>query len=216
MLCMFALPSCTFNLGNPAVDDEEQVDQRINIVINAELLEKVKGYMTIYDGVNPPNVEGTFRLDPYVYIYSSDGVFEAGHKILPYVIKFSNQDMTNNTLDYNGKHIGNDTYQNGEGVFISGSGNNFTVFFNTVGESNGIATKHAVIMSGTITAEGIKNLRRAFVMLEKGPDPDEMLMDVGTFRIFRDEDELCEPMEWPATARSLRAAESSILVESAK
>ena len=101
MLCMFAVSSCTFNLENPAPggDDEPATDQRINIVINAELLEKVKGYMTIYDGVNPPNVEGTFRLDPYVYIYSSDDIFHAGDKLLPYVIKFSNQDMTNNTLE---------------------------------------------------------------------------------------------------------------------
>lgn len=217
-LALFSLTSC--NLGgidNPADPEEEQVDERINVVIPQELLDQIKDYMPIYDGVNPPNVEGTFLIDPYVYVYTSDGFYEAGHQIDSYLMRFYNQNMTTNTLDYNGRHVTQDAFQNGNGVFISGTGNNFTIYFNTEGESYGIYLKTALIVSGTLTADGIANLRRAFVCIDKGDDPDGDLLDVGTFRVFKDNDELCERSEWPAEARSMRPKTvKNNLIETAK
>ena len=55
----------------------------------------------------------------------------------------------------------------------------------------------AYIVSGTKTSSGIKNLTVGFVMKEKGYDPDEMIVDVGTFRFFTDQDGMCEATSWP-------------------
>lgn len=85
----------------------------------------------------------------------------------------------------------------GKGAFISGSGNNFTAHFNTEGVSSGISTKTPLVISGIKTSEGIKDLYYAFVMVEKGEDPDNILMKEGIFRVFRDQDNLAVYATWP-------------------
>ena len=52
-------------------------------------------------------------------------------------------------------------------------------------------------MSGTKTAEGIQNLQYAFVMVEKGDDPEGILMEEGVFRVFKDGDEISYYTSWP-------------------
>ena len=216
VFALFSFTSCDlFTIDNPSPED--QTDERINVVIPEDLLIKVREFMSIYDGVTPPKIEGTFLISPYVAIYTSDGFYEAGDELDPYVMKFYNQDMTKNTLDYNGRHLTLDAYQSGEGVFISGSGNNFTIYFNTEGQTYGIYLKTALIVSGTMTPEGIKDLKRAFVCIDKGDDPDGDLLDVGVYRVFEDGDGLCEPTEWPASARSMRpVVVKNKLIETAK
>ena len=88
-------------------------------------------------------------------------------------------------------------YSIGEGAFISGEGKNFTIFFNTIGTSYGIDTREALLLSGTKATGGIKNLRYAFVMVEKGDDPEGILMKEGVFRVFQDKDGMSYSDTWP-------------------
>ena len=224
-MALFTLTSCElFFFDNPTETEEEQTDTRIKMVIPEDLLELVKGYMPVYDGVNPPNIEGTFLIDPYIYIFDSNGNWEAGDQLTSFVLKFTNQDNTTNTLDYEGKHTDNSSYQSGKGVFISGSGNDFTIFFNVEGytysDGEKFWIKDALIISGTMTPNGIKNLRRAFVVVDKSDDPEKKIIDVGVFRVFKDQDELCVPANWEdyngMMARGLGVVRQPSLNEKAK
>ena len=114
----------------------------------------------------------------------------------PIVIKLHGQDKSKNTINYESYTENSDSYSKGEGAFISGYGNYFTVFFNTIGESQGIQNKTALVISGEKSSYGIKNLRYAFVMVEKGSDPNNVLMREGVFRVFKDGDYLSEPCSW--------------------
>lgn len=105
-------------------------------------------------------------------------------------INFSNQDNRTLTLDYKGSNPKGTTFEKGDGSFISGEDGNFTVYFNTVGETDDIYTKTALVISGTKTSSGIRDLKYAFVMVEKGPDPNHELMEEGIFRVFKDSDGL--------------------------
>lgn len=105
--------------------------------------------------------------------------------------------MVNNTIDMVRVQGGGSEWHKGSGAFISGSGNNFTIYFDMSGESNGIKTKRAFIVSGTKTDAGIKNLTTGFIMKEKGPDPDHKLVEVGTYRFFKDKDGMSEATSWP-------------------
>ena len=107
----------------------------------------------------------------------------------------------NNTLDYQSREGSLASYS-GDGVFISGTGNDFTIFFNSIGVDHGIDTKIALVVSGTKTDNGIKDLYYAFVMVEKGDDPSGKLMAEGVFRVFKDEDGLSTSASRSAFTRS--------------
>ncbi len=170
-------------------------DPRFDDVVPDTIANKLGEYIPIYAGINPPIVEGAFLIDPFVTVYCEDyandeGGFEPGTKVTSRCIRFSNQNTVENTLDYDSYTVSGSSNDSGTGAFISGSGDKFTAFFNTVGTSSGIYTKEALIISGTKTEEGIKDLYYAFVMVEKGEDSEDILMDEGVFRVFKDSDGL--------------------------
>ncbi len=175
---------------------------RIDDVVPEDIQDEMDDYIPIYKGSTPPNVEGAYIVEPFTTVYCEDGNYEPGHVIADFYIRFSNQNSVTNTLDYEGMHD-ESTYDEGKGAFISGSGNNFTAFFNTEGESSGIYTKTALVISGTKTSSGIKDLYYAFVMVEKGSDPNHKLMDEGVFRVFKDGDGLASNYSWTKSLNSL-------------
>lgn len=168
-------------------------DTSIEDVVPPEILSQMEPYMDIYYGKNPPIVEGTYFIDPFETVYCQDqgnGGYTPGTLVNSIYICFLNQDNTRLTLDYKSASSKGSSHEIGEGSFIAGSDDNFTVYFNTEGVSYDISTKTALVISGTKTSSGIKNLEYAFVMVEKGADPDNILMKEGVFRVFRDKDGL--------------------------
>ena len=176
---------------------DEDVDDRIHTVIPEEIRDEIEEYIPIYDGMNPPNIEDAYFLSPQILIGSSLSYDYIGREFSYEYQKYSNQDMANNTIDMVRVQGDGSEWAKGSGAFISGTGNNFTIYFNMEGESAGIWTKEAYIVSGTKTASGIKDLTCGFILTEKGDDPDNILVDVGTFRFFTDQDGMSEATSWP-------------------
>ena len=175
------------------------VDPRLDDVVPKEIRDKMGGYMTIYNGINPPNIEGAYAINPMTCVYCEDqghGGYDPGKVVNSEDIRLSHQDNVNNTIDFEMHSEKNSNYQTSTGAFVSGNGNNFTVFFNTNGYSSGAYIKTALLISGTKTSVGIANLRYAFVMVDDGGDPNDDLMEEGVFRVFRDGDELCDNITW--------------------
>ena len=176
---------------------DEDVDDRIHTVIPEEIRDEIEEYIPIYDGMNPPNIEDAYFLSPQILIGSSRSFDYIGSEYAYEYQKYSNQDMANNTIDMVRVQGDGIEWAKGSGAFISGTGNNFTIYFIMEGESDGIWTKEAYIVSGTKTASGIKDLTCGFILTEKGDDPDGRLVDVGTFRFFTDQDGMSETTSWP-------------------
>lgn len=165
---------------------------RINQVIPPEILDRMDDYIPIYDGVNPPDVTGQYVASPFVIEYDSTNQHNAGDRFTDVYFKFYNQDLEKNTLDFYEKE-GKNT-QVGTGAFISGEGEYFSVFFNTDGtgvyDDYTIWFKTALVISGIKTSSGIKDLQYAFVLVDKGDDPSSHLIEIGSFRVFKDKDGL--------------------------
>lgn len=184
-------------------EEKEEVvfDERIEKVLPEDIRVSVERYMPLFLGVNPPNVEGTYYIDPYVSVYCEDEGFEPGHVVASYNINFSNQNMRNNTIDMSQTSSNFTDKSDGKGVFISGSDDKFTAYFSTTGISSfsdyDVYYKTSVVISGKKTKNGIKDFYYAFVMLEKSDDPENYVMDEGYFRIFKDEDGLSEYSSLP-------------------
>ncbi len=176
--------------------------ERIDNVVPSDIRDQMEPYINIYDGNNPPNIEGEFVGSPFELVHSTHG-FSPGDIFADLYFKFYNQNMHNNTLDYKEKQASSEA--TGTGAFISGEGNNFSVFFNTEGVSHfsdyDITDKTALIISGTIADNGINNLQYAFVMVDKSDDPSHHIIDVGVFRVFRDQDGFSPETNWSGAKR---------------
>ena len=177
--------------------------KRIDHVIPPEYKDELDPYITIYEGANPPNIEGIYLMSPNELKYDATFQFEIGHVFSDMYLHFYNQDMINNTIDYQEKQSKSEG--TGEGCFISGEDNKFTVYFN-VDEVNhynyDIYVKKAVIISGILTDDGIKDLEYGFIFVEKSNDPDRHLINPGDFRIIKDGDGMGNKTTWPSSIRT--------------
>ena len=184
--------------------------ERIDQVIPEDIREQMEPFIPIYDGNNPPTIEGVFVIDSPEVVHDTTNNYKKGDTgFTPIYLRFLNQDFMNNTLDYeerdvyNGKVVGESS---GPGAFISGEGNNFSVFFSTTGVNHydkyDISIKTSLVISGTKTDSGIQDVRYAFVLTDKGADPDHHIMDKGGFRVFKDSDDFASKATWPSGARS--------------
>lgn len=173
--------------------------ERLTQVIPDELRDQFDDYVPIYDGSNPPNVEGSYFMDPEILIGSTLSYDSYGKSFSSEYMKFSDQDMKVNTINMiRVQGIPSVVeWMKGSGAFISGSDNNFTIYFDMEGESYGIPVKEAVVVSGTKVDGGIEKLSWGFILKEKGDDPNNHVVPVGTFRIFTDKDGMSPSVEWP-------------------
>ena len=173
-------------------------DERFDQIIPEEVLEQIEKHMPIFDGSNPPNIEGEYLVSPWVLTYDVENQFEVGHTFNDLYLKLYNQDMVNNTLDYIERQSSSDAI--GTGSFISGDGTHFTVYFTVEGISRftnyDINWKEALMISGTKIDSGIGNFFYGFVMLEKSDDPERKLVDVGHYRVIKDKDGTSPYYNW--------------------
>lgn len=182
-------------------------DVRFDLVLPDDLQEKLESHMPIYRGLNPPNVTGVYIMNPTTTVYCTDfgnGGFAPNVVTNTLYMRFKNQDALMHTLDYDQYEVsvGNAV---GKGVFISGSDNNFTAYFNIESNTYDIYSKQAIVISGTKTDKGISNLYYAVAMVEKGSDPQRKMMNAGVIRVFRDGDGTSEYTSWPAEAQDVKA-----------
>lgn len=174
------------NQTNP-IDDVVPLEYRI----------EMEEYMPFYNGNNPPYICDEFLISPMEVVFSSGGGYEAGKICTDTYILFE-QNEDNDLLRY--VEESGDSYISSDSVFCYGTDNNFTSYFVSEGKSSGVYVKMAMILSGTIDHDGISNVYYAFIMLDKGPDPKDKIVDVGVFRIFKDSDNLAEDSNWYKSA----------------
>ena len=192
---------------------EAEFDDRITQQIPQEYLSKMATHMPIYTGSTPPTIDGTFTSHPHVSVYTSDGYTFKGD-LADQIMNFSGQNKSKNTLNYQYRQGGsiNDKTE----MIVMGEGDKFTIFavMNGSYTSFNATYKVAEIVSGTMTADGIKDFFSGSLMIEKN-DPDNQLMKVGTYRIFKDGDGLASPSSWSArsTERNSGGSGSTMAAE---
>lgn len=167
-----------FDGTRPSLDNIYSVDQ-------VEAIENIGLELNLGD--TPPNVEGTFRLEPNA-LQSTTVPDDSpiGTEFADYDITFSNQNDETLTLDLFLESSNSTT--TGSGSFIAGSGDSFTVFFVSETNTEGFVTKGTITFSGLVNSAGITNLQMAFFMLDDGGDPDDEYIPENTGRLFMDLD----------------------------
>ncbi|MBE6338464.1 MAG: hypothetical protein E7068_06655 [Lentimicrobiaceae bacterium] len=162
----------------------------IDYAVPNEIYELVSLYFPIYDGVNPPNIEGEYVSSPHVLIYESYA--ENPETIQYHSDRYLGFQYTNNQMNFYGKQ--SDLEEIRYGVKITGEDDHFTCYYIDDGYPGGYYAQQSFIFSGKKTNEGLEDFHGAVILLETSGNPE--LFDKHSFRVFKDEDGLAENNNW--------------------
>ncbi len=140
---------------------------------------------TIFSGTTPPIVNGIYLMSPDSCVFDNSPGNFAGTLFADYKFRFTNQNNNTFTLNVDQKNLSSGSLNpTPASVYISGSGNTFSVFvFRTISPA-GISVEQFNILSGTLTANGVQNFQNILYIRKKGSDPSGTLPPAGTIRLF--------------------------------
>ncbi len=142
--------------------------------------------MTINEGMNPPDIQGIFNANTFELVYSNLEEENKGIGLisLDYYFKFYDQKNIKIKTSFTS---GGDNIASEQESIISGSGNKFTVYMRVSGTKREATYKIAIVISGEINSEGIRNCMVGLYMLEKN-DPNNEILAVKRIRIWVNHD----------------------------
>lgn len=186
LLAVLVIASCKKNDSSAGLSDKIQ-----NIIADSVVKAFESRGLVVNRGNKPPVIEGIFLASPLELLspYGPDDGYKKGQIVDDILYNIYDQAGNEAKIDYKSV-TGNNTAE-GLGTFISGSGNKFTLFAQSVGKAYDIPYKLVSVTSGEIAPDGIKNLQTALVLTEKeGDDLNFRLMPEGKGRIYFDNDKL--------------------------
>ena len=174
--------------------EKESTAGKVDQIISQQLRSELTNLgMEIFDGNTPPNMEGTITLTPnYLFKSNIQGDPPMNTAFVNYSIKVFAQTSTND-IKILGTGYGGATSEKEESndAAISGSGNNFSIYGRhtiTVGANSIIV---ANVYSGTLDGSQVKNLKKAFVVVDDSKGGNALLKN-GAIRIFYDANKISE------------------------
>ncbi|MDO5969207.1 hypothetical protein Q4Q35_05245 [Flavivirga aquimarina] len=192
---IFTLLALTI-LFNCSKSDDNQDDvfegsiEDIIAFYNEDLIDALEDLgFDINTGNAPPNLEGTFLFSPLILEASTVSGDIPGHLFSDYLATFSNQNNETLTIDYIGNHVNFSQKDEGNGAFISGSNNEFSMFLKTSSQINDSVLASATIaISGKVTEDGLEDMQMAIMMLDNKGNPDGVYIPDNTGRLLYDSD----------------------------
>lgn len=146
----------------------------------------------LYEGLNPPELEGKFVMSPYVLRSSNiPDDFDAGTEFGRKTIEFTDFDPESLRLAVTLEQGGSV----GEGYesFIAGTGDNFTVYVRVERtDENGNKRLLTEVYSGRLTGSGIFDMTSSIFMIDDFGDPEDNVIEIGQGRLFADQDGFSE------------------------
>ncbi len=149
----------------------------------------------IYDGFNPPDIEGIYLISPFVLTipYGPDDNLSVGYQFSDYKYRFYDFDPDSLKVKVDTKNVNGGDVSTGVAGFLSGNGEGFTMFAELKGISSGISNSQVAIISGRFVGSGIENFQYAFYIKEKDEAPGAgTLIPLGTGRVVVDGDSISE------------------------
>ena len=173
---------------------EEEIVKIQNIVPQTIIDNLTNKGMSINQGAKPPTLNLAIRVSPYKLLapYGDEDSYKTGRIIDDYFYKFYGQSASQE-ITYDFYNNGRSDKGTGQGAFIVGSGNKFTIFSEDIGVGQSIPYKTVSVISGELAGNTIKNFQFAFVIKEKtGDNNNSALIPVEKGRIWIDGDAVSE------------------------
>lgn len=174
--------------------------KRISDIIPQKYLDSlIRLGVTIHEGTTPPIVNGIYQANPTVLVASNVAGDVIGSTFADVKVKLTDQNNSNFGITLFGKLLlgNNDT---SIVTAISGSGNDFTVYGKVKASAN--ATNYAifaVIISGTLSADGIVNYQDALINIDNSNGGTYFIPE-GSGRLIKDGNNLASNTSFFRTA----------------
>jgi hypothetical protein len=169
------------------VKEDELSEDILNFVPDETLQQIMDMGMVINKGVDPPDMEGEYLASPYEMIATTVADdYSLGTIFADYYFRLYDQDNDNLTIKldyYNGGEQGS-----GLGGFISGNGNEFSVFIEVNSEYSGYEATLLHLISGTMTDDGIKDFYFTNYMLDNNGNEGGVWIENDEGRVLIDSD----------------------------
>ena len=206
LLCCYAATSCKKDKDEKSKGSEIQengLTRDINDLIPEVILEAIEELgMLIHRGGNPPSdITGTYLGSLMILVASNipEESSNIGEEFSDFRHTLSAQD--NDALTINVQTAQVSLTGEGEGAYLVGDENKFTVFCLVDIIIDGHACKTVDVFSGEITSGGIKDFYYAFVMVEGGGSQWDLVED-GQGRLVRDENGMASRITTSKSAKS--------------
>jgi len=158
----------------------------ISNIVSQSMIDSLKAVgATIHEGTTPPTLNGIFLMHPDSCIYdNSPGQF-TGQLFDDYKFDFSNQNNSLFTITVAQKDVASGVLSSAPVLsYISGSGNDFSIFLYRTLSPGGIQIQQFNILSGTLVSTGIKGFQNTYYLRRKTGDPGNTIAPAGTIRLF--------------------------------
>ncbi len=182
---------------------ENGLPKPVNTIVSEEILTTMKSLgITINTGENPPNLTGTFLASPFILKGTNvAGDYSIGTAFADYSATFSNQNNANLSITLS--YVSSNESGNGIGSYVSGNGNNFTVFAKTNSTIGNSSAELIQVISGTLTNGGINNFYYANFMLNNNGNTDTWLEN-GEGRVIYDSDGFSEKTSTMKSSQNIK------------
>ena len=157
-------------------DDDDDIPAGVFDFIDQEDLDAIEGGgMPIHLGNSPPNIEGVYALDSLIILYYSYDESIEGVQTANGEITYHDQ-TTDGGIQCDDYTFYHGDFATGNGGFISGSGDCYSVYLQVTGEMLGCAFEAVSVHSGCLGNEGIEDFYWGGIMKERasGGDCDKL------------------------------------------
>lgn len=186
LILILGLAGCTTKV------DENGLSKNITKILPDSVYTKMMNMgMPINGGNQPPELEGTYNVSPFILDSSDVEGDYRGKSFSDFVVTFHNFNSRKLTveIDYvNGPETGT-----GVGSYIVGHDNKFSVFCEIKATQLLIFHANAIfVLTGTLTNDGIDDFYYANFMLDNHGNEEGLWIDNGSGRIIYDSDGFSE------------------------
>lgn len=175
-------------------DPKLELSKEIKNIVPDETLKQITDLgMPINKGSKPANLENIYKVSPFILKASNIPDDKIGSTFADY--KFHLYSQNNDKLSISMDYYSGGEEGSGLGGFISGDGNDFSVFVKVHSSYQGGQADFIHIISGTITDQGIKNLYFANFMLDNYGNQGKVWIENNQGRVIYDSDGLSPIVE---------------------
>jgi len=192
-IAVAAMAGCKKDENPPAVDEKGLTADIHKIIPEKYLEEMVKSGFVVHGGNTPPQIEGVYLANPLELVANRTSSSKIAEHWDMYVTYYA-QNNKNLTIkaDYRMDGDKGEMTVSGQGGFIVGKDNKFTIFIDCTREQGGYKAKTVEVFSGEIAAGGISNYQWGVLMVEDNGDPLNIWIGNGEFYLKKDKDGFSE------------------------
>lgn len=187
-ICVISMTftSCKKDKDNNPVIDTTVFPTPISNLVPQSMIDSLRAAGTnVYAGTTPPIVNGIYLMQPDSCVYDNSPGNFTGTLFSDYKFRFSNQDNNLFTILVDQKAIPSGTLSAAPvSTYISGNGNQFSIFLLRTSTPGGLTVQQFNILSGTLTSDGIQGFQNTLYVRFNDGGPANGYPATGTIRRF--------------------------------